>query len=150
MNYPAASHGLSKAQHATDSESRQPRVFLTGVENRIRLDSGLKHAAMTDFDLAICFTQQAAGNEPSTIQLILDKLQSRTRRFYKWADNLKRQPRCAKASSMAPWIPRPLRFNSSRKAFASRSARRNIARRASSLFLKALPRAAGTPSRIAT
>jgi hypothetical protein len=43
-------------------------MFLSGVQIRIRLDSRLKHAGMTDFDLAICFTQQAAGNEPSAIQ----------------------------------------------------------------------------------
>ena len=29
------------------------------------LDSRLKHAGMTDFELAIYLTQQAAGNEPS-------------------------------------------------------------------------------------
>jgi hypothetical protein len=42
-------------------------MFLSGVQIRIRLDSRLKHAGMTDFDLAICLTQQAAGNEPSAI-----------------------------------------------------------------------------------
>jgi hypothetical protein len=45
-------------------------MFLSGIQIRIRLDSRLKHAGMTDFDLAICLTQQAAGNEPSAIQMI--------------------------------------------------------------------------------
>jgi hypothetical protein len=71
MNYPAASCGVSKAQYAKDSESRHPRMFLSGVQIWIRLDSRLKHAGMTDFDLAICFTQQAAGNEPSAIQFAI-------------------------------------------------------------------------------
>ena len=68
MNYPAASCGVSKSLHAKDSEFRHPRMFLSGVQIRIRLDSRLKHAGMTDFDLAICLTQQATGNEPSAIQ----------------------------------------------------------------------------------
>jgi hypothetical protein len=39
MNYPAASYGVSKAQHVNDSESRHPRTLLSGVQFRIRLDS---------------------------------------------------------------------------------------------------------------
>ena len=30
-------------------------MFLSGVQIRIRLDSRLKHAGMTDFGLAVCF-----------------------------------------------------------------------------------------------
>ena len=48
--------------------SRHPRMFLSGVQVRTRLDSRLKHAGMTDFGWAIYLTQQAAGNEPSEIQ----------------------------------------------------------------------------------
>jgi hypothetical protein len=44
-------------------------MFLSGVQNRIRLDSRLKHAAMTDFALASYFTRQAAGSEASGIQV---------------------------------------------------------------------------------
>ena len=68
MNYPAASCGVSKAQHVKASKSSHPRMFLSGVQIRIRLDSRLKHAGMTDFALAICSMQQAAANEPSANQ----------------------------------------------------------------------------------
>jgi len=50
------------------ADSRHPRMLLSGVQIRIRLDSRLKHAGMTDFGWAIYLTQQAAGNEPLAIQ----------------------------------------------------------------------------------
>jgi len=44
-----------------------PNVFIE-VRIRIRLDSRLKRAGMTDFGLAIFSTQQAIGNESVEIQ----------------------------------------------------------------------------------
>jgi hypothetical protein len=38
-------------------------MLLSGVQFRIRLDSRLKRAGMTDFGLAIAPTQEAAGSE---------------------------------------------------------------------------------------
>ena len=38
-------------------------MFLSGVQDRIRLDSRLKHAGMTDLGLVQSWTQQAAENE---------------------------------------------------------------------------------------
>src|SRR4026208_2436259 len=43
-------------------------MFVSGVQLRIRLDSRLKHAGMTDLGSPIDLTQQAAGNEPVEIQ----------------------------------------------------------------------------------
>ena len=37
---------------------RHPRMFLSGVQSRTRLDSRLKHAGMTEFRLAINFWQR--------------------------------------------------------------------------------------------
>jgi len=42
---------------------RHPRMSLSGVQFRIRLDSRLKHAGMTDFGLALA-TQQDMRKEP--------------------------------------------------------------------------------------
>jgi hypothetical protein len=58
MNYPVANCGVSKARDLKDSESRHLRLFLSVVQIRIRLDSRLKHAGMTDIDLAICLTSK--------------------------------------------------------------------------------------------
>ena len=44
-------------------------MFLSGVQFRIRLDSRLKHAGMTDFGWGITVTQQAAGNRPTEIEI---------------------------------------------------------------------------------
>jgi hypothetical protein len=38
------------------------------IQFRIRLDSGLKHAGMTDFGWGDLSNEQAAGNEPAVIQ----------------------------------------------------------------------------------
>jgi hypothetical protein len=43
-------------------------MFLSGVQFRIRLDSRLKHAGMTDFGFSL--TQQAAGNRPTEIEFV--------------------------------------------------------------------------------
>jgi len=48
---------------------RHPRMFLSGVQIRIRLDSRLKHVGMTDVGSPIDLTQQAVGNEPVAIQV---------------------------------------------------------------------------------
>jgi hypothetical protein len=48
MNYSAASWGT--VHGANDFDSRHPRTFLSGVQIQTRLDSRLKHAAMTDFE----------------------------------------------------------------------------------------------------
>jgi hypothetical protein len=52
---------------------RHPRMFLSGVQIRIRLwrdesNLRLKHAGMTDVGSPTDLTQQAAGNEPVEIQ----------------------------------------------------------------------------------
>ena len=44
------------------------RMFLSGVQIRIRLDSRLKHAGMTELGMGISATQQAAGNRPAEIE----------------------------------------------------------------------------------
>jgi hypothetical protein len=44
-------------------------MFLSGVQIRIRLDSRLKHAGMTDVGSQIDLTQQAARNEPVGIKM---------------------------------------------------------------------------------
>jgi len=44
-------------------------MFLSGVQFRIRLDSRLKHAGMTDFELAINATQQVAENRIPDIEI---------------------------------------------------------------------------------
>jgi hypothetical protein len=43
-------------------QSCHPRMFLSGVQFPIRLDSRLKHAGMTGFGNEISLTQQGAGN----------------------------------------------------------------------------------------
>jgi hypothetical protein len=48
----------------TISLKSSPSNVFIGVQVRIRLDSRLKHAGMTDFGLPIYLTQQAAENEP--------------------------------------------------------------------------------------
>ncbi len=53
-----------ESRSCAHSHSRHPRMLLSGVQIRIRLDSRLKRVGMTDFYL----TQQAAGNEPLAIQ----------------------------------------------------------------------------------
>jgi len=44
------------------SQRRHPRIFLSGVQFRFRLDSRLKHAGMTVFGKEISLSQQAAVN----------------------------------------------------------------------------------------
>ena len=51
-------------------------MLLSGVQIRIRLDSRLKHAGMTDFGWAIYLTQQAAGNEPLVFKRLLNVILS--------------------------------------------------------------------------
>ena len=46
---------------------RHPRMFLSGVQVRIRLDSRLKRAGMTDVGSPIDLTEQAAENKPLEI-----------------------------------------------------------------------------------
>ena len=52
---------VTKTHHANDSDSVTSEMFLSGVQIRIRLDSRLKHAGMTDFGLAISFDAASYG-----------------------------------------------------------------------------------------
>jgi len=48
-------------------------MFLSGVQIRIRLDSRLKHAGMTELGMGISATQQAAENRSAEIEQSLSE-----------------------------------------------------------------------------
>jgi len=61
MKNPAASSGVSELGDEICLKAVIPEVFIGGLV-RIRLDSRLRHAGMTEFGEALSLTQQAAGN----------------------------------------------------------------------------------------
>ena len=67
MNYRAASFAVSGDEMSLKGVT--PRMFLSGVQFRIHLDSRLKHAGMTDFGSAINVTQQAEVNRSPEIEI---------------------------------------------------------------------------------
>ena len=63
------------------SQKRHSRIFLSGVQFRIRLDSRLKHAGMTVFGKKTNLTQQAAGNMTRSDLTIMFKTSKNLRRI---------------------------------------------------------------------
>ena len=79
MNYPAEERGIGKPL-CQFSDFVTPRMFLSGVQFRFRLDfhrrtdpseamwrTRLKNAGMTDLGLLICFAQETREDESGEI-----------------------------------------------------------------------------------
>ena len=90
MKNPAASSGVSKDLYNNFPKSCHPRMFLSGVQSEVRLDSRQKHAGMTDLkkDQKPCdhtserafsfyYYSRCAMNKPELLQLPVRKASSR-------------------------------------------------------------------------